>query len=493
VVRAAFVLVLLGACGGAERPVQAPRDLDRAPASRTRYAPWPVLVGAAYPSVAVDESFPASPPRELAPIAAQLQRGELAAGAVALEAWIESPSAPQLVPLARYWLARALYRLGYAQSALAELDLLSQSLSEAQQPIPPEAQDWLLKLILETSDRFDLAGRLGEVGVSASDARRFALGRYHLLQGEHARAEEALAPIADGSPFFLRATLVRAENAVYALELGRAAPLFRTIAERSASNEDEEQLVQHARLALAQLYFQRGVGYPPSARATVNAAILFERVDPDSLYGPDAALGRAWTLFRMYRGNSPAVLEALEGVPDAYVAAMPEIAVLEALVLYITERIDDAEATAARNSAVFETRAQAVEQTFAAYADNAELVRASLPWLRGVSDPAPKLAGLAWRCRAARENAQSIRALDRLVEQQHRFDAAEPALRSSALGARIAQDLAIATSFETDQLGDRLRGAAVRWVEEMEQRRGELRTIRDELQAYRAGALNADR
>ena len=123
--RAAISLALFAACGAPSAP---PAEPANAPVAASVYAPWPVLSLAEYPETPADESFPSSPPRELAAIAAQLEGGENERAALALQDLVESSHDPQAISLGRYWLARALYRLGYTQSAFSELDVLSQSI-----------------------------------------------------------------------------------------------------------------------------------------------------------------------------------------------------------------------------------------------------------------------------------------------------------------------------------------------------------------------------
>lgn len=106
--------------------------------------------GAARPADAIEPTVASDPaevvPSELASIADQLGRGEHAAGAVALEDLIARSPSPELLALAYYWQARALYHLGYTQSAFASLDMLSQ-MEERQ--MSPGAQGWMLRPIFE--------------------------------------------------------------------------------------------------------------------------------------------------------------------------------------------------------------------------------------------------------------------------------------------------------------------------------------------------------
>lgn len=364
---------------------------------------------------------------------------------------------------ARFYLVKSLVHLGFRWSALSAIMAIEPAPDD---PFRVRLLPWLSLIARELPDDDVVIQALqgfevSEIEEGCSDqspdcAHHLALllSRRQASEGSLPEAAASLERIPRGSPWYLEARLRLGVIHIRTFDAPAALRAFHDMlratggaAEPNASDR-RRRLVELAWMNAARLHFSVASEGNPAALSRALAA--YARVRPESDLYAEMLFERAWCRFR--REQYDRTTASLDALPEAFVAAHPEVRYLRILVLYERGDREGVIQAAAALSQDLEPVADALaawladrdqEQIF-------EAVRAQ-PIDPSTASPSVRF----WLAHALSTSAvRRHRALLSSIEDElARFEAAPPELRDSEAGARILQDLVLQQSLEQLAVG----------------------------------------
>ena len=146
--------------------------------------------------------------------------------------------------------------------------------------------------------------------VQATDSVRYTLGKSFYRQGEMARAKSLFGEIGAASSYYGRSRYLLGVVLVAEKNLEAAIDAFGVVSELSVDNDQDQEIVQLANLALGRLYYETG--------DLASSSQFYQRLGRDSPYFADSLYEIVWTFIKQEDYT-----EALRAV-EIFLLAFPE-------------------------------------------------------------------------------------------------------------------------------------------------------------------------
>ncbi len=418
----------------------------------------------------------------------------------------ETSDAPANVQKAQFFLAKALFHLRFYQASLAIFDEVTQE-GAAHTYFDPSLQ-WLAQLATQLPEPAGIIERVGRYGpeqlrtfdtpetAALYDQLRYLMGRHRYAQGEMEAAVELFRAVRPESEHYVEA---RFFEGVVHVRMRRAQPAiasYRAIVEAidrgtARGVTDPQRMRDLAWLSLARIYYTAANRTDDEGNRQVDGRLLgnaveaWNRIGTGSEYWLDALFEESWAFFladeyARAMGNIHTLFSPY--FEDAY---YPEALVLKAVMFFSACQIDNADAIIAQFHERYDPVQSELSATLARFEDNEQFYDFLRRVRSGEAELSPRIRGIvssALGDRTLLRHLEYVRVLD---AEQARLDAAPDAFRSSSLGARVLQDIAVARSFAVDQTGVLARGRYARLIDELNELMNQIDTVEIEVTRYR--------
>lgn len=425
----------------------------------------------------------------------------------------ETQDAPANVQKAQFFLGKCLYHLRFYQSALAIFDEITQQ-GQAHLYFSQTLQ-WLAQLATQLPEPAGIIDKVGRYGAEQLDQFNtaesaelynqllFLLGRYKYGQGEFQEAIDLFGRVATNSQYYVKAkffegiSYIRMRRAQPAVQSFRA--IIDAIEEGGVDVEDEDRMLNLARISLARVYYTAANRTDPATGDRVvdgqllgNAVTVWNEVDQASEYWLDALFESSWAFFLADEyaralGNIHTIFSPY--FADAY---YPEALVLKAVTFFVNCQIDNAAAMVGRFHERYDPVQQELNQVLSRYEDNTAFYQFLQGVRAGQANLSPRIRGIVTSALSDRTLLRHLEYVQLLEGEEARLEQAPPQFKNSSLGARILQDVAVAKSFAIDMTGDLARGRYQRLIEELQDLMNQIDTVDLEIATYTRGQLSQE-
>jgi tetratricopeptide (TPR) repeat protein len=445
-----------------------------------------------------------APSETLAAALGKYDRALYDEAAVLLQRVVEGSTkdGPGRVEQAQFFLAKALLRLGFLHSALGAID--ETTLQPSGHRYRAQSLPWLLELaqrmpdpapVLPVLDRYVLA-ELEQTSATLQPQAAAELwllaGRAALASGELDVALERLGRVTHDTPAYPQAQFLSGIAHVKQRRARPAIAAFRRMIDASDdAGEAAARLHALGWLSLGRVYYTAAFGADEQSEGALlgNAVEAWSQVDTTSADWLDALFESAWALFvtdehARALGNLHALLS-----PFFTGAFYPEAHVLKSVIFFDSCQMSNASAALATFHAQYDPVRDQLGALTGGKLDSDAALKLLDSINAGTSDLSPQVRTVLARALGDRELARARAGLAALDEEQRALEAAPPALRSSTLAERIAQDLAVERSVRREQLGERVRARLDRLLAELQEVENQADTIEIEILGYQRGEL----
>ena len=425
----------------------------------------------------------------------------------------ETQDAPANVQKAQFFLGKALYHLGFYQSALSIFDEITQ---QGQGHLFfDQTLQWLAQLATQLPDPAGIVEKLGRYGVdkleqfNSAETQKiynqllYLMGRSKYEQGEFEAAIDLFSRVDDRSPYYVKAKFFEGISYIRMRRARPAIQAFRAILDAIESGdvagvEDEGRMRNLAWISLARVYYTAANKTDPeTGEMTTDGRLLgqaveaWNQVDQSSEYWLDAVFESSWAFFLADEyaralGNVHTLFSPY--FQDAY---YPEALVLKAVVFFSNCQWDNAAAVVNQFHERYDAVKRELEEVLAQFeGDNTKFFE----FLKAVRE---NRTSLSPRIRAIVASALSDRSVLRhleyvriLEEEEARLQRMPAEFQNSSLGARIAQDVALSKSFAVDQTGDLVRSRYERLIRELQDLMNQIDAVELEITTAMRGELS---
>jgi len=426
----------------------------------------------------------------------------------------ETQDAPANVQKAQFFLGKCLYHLRFYQSALAIFD----EIGEAGQGhlYFNQTLQWLAQLASQLPEPAGIIEKVGRYGVdqlaqfnTAESADLFnqllyLMGRFKYGQGEFQEAIDLFGQVSARSAWFVQAKFFEGISHVRLRRAQPAIASFRAIIAAIDEGEvegleDEARMGNLARISLARVYYtaanrtdnetgERVV----DGRLLGNAVEMWNRVEQGSEYWLDALFEESWAFFLADEysralGNIHTIYSPY--FEDSY---YPEALVLKAVTFFVNCQVDNAGALVARFHERFDPVQQELNQVLGQHEDNMQFYQFLQRVRAGQANLSPRIRGVVSSAMSDRTLLRHLEYVRVLEGEEQRLNQSPPQFKSSSLGARILQDVAVAKSFAIDMTGDLARGRYNRLIEDLQDLMNQIDTVDLEIATYTRGQLSQE-
>jgi outer membrane protein assembly factor BamD (BamD/ComL family) len=426
----------------------------------------------------------------------------------------ETQDAPANVQKAQFFLGKSLYHLRFYQSALAIFDEIGQA---AQGHLYfNQTLQWLAQLASQLPEPAGIIEKVGRYGVDQLEQFNTAesadlynhllylMGRYKYGQGEFEEAIQLFGRVASTSPHHVQAKFFEGISYVRMRRAQPAIRSFRAIIEGIEGGsvegvEDEQRLLNLARISLARVYYTAANRTDPETgerivdgRLLGNAVEMWNRVDQGSEYWLDALFEESWAFFLADEyaralGNIHTIYSPY--FTDAY---YPEALVLKAVTFFVNCQVENAGAMVQRFHENFDPVQQELNSFLQQNQDNMQFYSFLQQVRNGQANLSPRIRGIVSTALSDRTLLRHLEYVRVLEGEEARLGQAPPEFKNSSLGARILQDVAVAKSFAVDQTGDLARARYSRLIEELQDLMNQIDTVDLEIATYERGTLERE-
>ncbi len=469
----------------------------------------------------VERAAPKPPPEEGPPSAAlatalKLYQDErYQESSVQLQRIVEgdTPDTPGNQQKAQFFLGKALYHLGYYQSALAIFDEISQQ--STGHLFFDQSLQWLAQLASQLPEPAGIIEKVGRYELSQIEQFNngegkaiyaqllYLLGRSKYAQGEFEQGIELFDNVPSSSKWYVQANMFKGISYVRMRQARPAIQAFRSIVEALEAGDletDEQDRVRDlAWLSLARVYYtaankvDQETGEREVDGRLLGAAVdAWSRVDPGSEYWLDAlfegsfaffladefsrAMGNIHTVFSPYFENS----------------YYPEALVLKAVIFFYNCQMENASAMVAKFHERYDPVQSELQAKLAEFKDNETFYKFLTKVREGEETRlSPSIRGIVSTALSDRTVLRHLEYVRQLEAEEAKLKAEPMAFKSSSVGARILQDAALAKSFAVEQTGDLARGRYTRLVSELQDFMNQIDAVDLEVATYERGELTA--
>jgi hypothetical protein len=459
--------------------------------------------------------IPPSP--ELARALAMYDAGKYEDAAVALHA-IANSTQPRTQLFhkqkAQFVLGKSLYHLKFYQSALSVFDEISQA--GAAHAFFGQTLQWLAQLASQLPEPAGIVEKVGRYGMeelnqfnTAESAEfyhhlLFLMGRYKYQQGEFEESIRLFNAVAPDSEWFVPGKFF--EGIAY-VRLHKAQPAinaFRSIVDtiedgKARKLKDEGRMKDLAWLSLARVYYAAAnQGDDTAERQEINGRILgnaieaWNKIGIGSEYWLDAMFEESWALF--LADEYSRALGNIHTLRSPYFekAYYPEALVLKSVVFFANCQMDNAEAIVHQFHQEFDPVKVELEKVLAQHQDNAQFFEFLQRVRQNNANLPPKIRGIVYTALSDRTLLRNLEYYRVLQEEEKRLEKSDSSFVSSAVGARVLEDITLAKSFAVDQTGDLARGRYQRLIEELQDLENQVDAVEVEIATFERGQLSQE-
>lgn len=410
----------------------------------------------------------------------------------------DKAAAETYAPKANYWLGRALLELDLPESALTYFGRVVEA--GKQHPHYGRITRHLFELLDKMPENDALLERIAAFAkhlpeAFPSDKRdyfSFLLGRHFFREASPKKAIELLETIEADSHYFGKARYLLAVTYVSDYQAKPAIRSFKQLLrylfekrETTGLDSDQKKLVELAHLGMARVFYSAG-DYETSIK-------YFEKIPRQSSRWATALFEKSWAHFQLDQyGRALGNLHALKSpfLPRAF---FPEALVLRAVIYFHNCQYDKVRNVLER----VEPRYNPVRKAAQSLLDRYDKASKMLEWVRRVrGDKAASIPDpIEHQVKGALDDKQVTRALERVEQvraESDRLGNMSKRFRSSALGATLQQETALAESFAVDKVNKLARQRLKKLVHEVEDLEKEKREIKFEVARAERGEIKSD-
>lgn len=392
--------------------------------------------------------------------------------------------------LAEYYLAVSLYNLKFFQASFAIFSVIADNPNHQRFN---ETLLWLAKLATDLPEAADIIARVGKYGdehLARFDNKEqrdlyftlnYMLGRYKYQQGEYEEAIRLFQKVDRQSPqyvkaqFFTGISYVRVKKSVPAVKAFQR--IEKAIAEGTKGVEDEDRMLDLAKLSMARTYYSASIRLDPETNAPtidetkLSAAVKYwNEVEENSEYWLDAHFEEAWAYFMA--GQYTRALGNIHTLNAPYFpnAFYPEADILKAVVYFTNCDYDRATIVVAR----FQQKTQPVKeelekvlQKYKGENQDEDFYKFLIQVREGKANINETVQPIVESALSDRNLLRNIEYVRLLEEEEKRFKKAPPTFQNSAIGSQVEQSLELARTLAMKKAGKLARQRYQRYVDEM--------------------------
>lgn len=394
--------------------------------------------------------------------------------------------------LAEYFLGVSLYNLKFFQASFAIFSVIADNPNHLRFN---ETLLWLAKLATDLPEAADIIARVGKYGdehlarFDNKDQRdlyytlNYMLGRYKYRQGEFEDAIRLFQKVGKNSKeyvkaqFFTGISYVRLKKSVPAVKAFQR--IEKAIAEGAKGVEDEDRMLDLAKLSMARTFYSASIRLDPETNAPtidetkLSAAVKYwNEVEENSEYWLDAHFEEAWAYFMA--GQYTRALGNIHTLNAPYFpkAFYPEADILKAVVYFTNCDYDRATIVVAR----FQQKTQPVKaelekilKQYKGENQDEEFYKFLVKVREGKANLNPTVEPIVESALSDRQLLKNIEYV-RLLEEEHKhFKKSPPTFQNSAVGTQVEQSLTLARTLAMKKAGKLARARYQRYVDEMEE------------------------
>jgi tetratricopeptide (TPR) repeat protein len=394
--------------------------------------------------------------------------------------------------LAEYYLGVSLYNLKFFQASFAIFSVIADNPNHLRFN---ETLLWLAKLATDLPEAADIIARVGKYGdehlarFDNKDQRdlffqlNYMLGRYKYRQGEFEEAIRLFQKVGRDSAqyvkaqFFTGISYVRVKKSVPAVKAFQR--IEKAIAEGAKGVEDEDRMLDLAKLSMARTFYSASIRLDPETNAPtidekkLSAAVKYwNEVEENSEYWLDAHFEEAWAYFMA--GQYTRALGNIHTLNAPYFpkAFYPEADILKAVVYFTNCDYDRATIVVAQ----FQQKTQPVKEELEKVLKQYKGENQDEDFYKFLVKVREGKANLNAKVEPIVESALSDRTLLKnieyvsLLEAEHKhFKKSPPTFQSSAVGQQVEQSLTLARTLAMKKAGKLARARYQRYVDEMDE------------------------
>ena len=394
--------------------------------------------------------------------------------------------------LAEYYLAVSLYNLKFFQASFAIFSVIADNPNHLRFN---ETLLWLAKLATDLPEAADIIARVGKYGdehLARFDNKEqrelywqlnYMLGRYKYQQGDYEEAIRLFQKVDRQSPQYVRAQFftgigyVRVRKSVPAVKAFQR--IEKAIAEGTKGVEDENRMLDLAKLSMARTFYSASIRLDPETNAPtidetkLSAAVKYwNEVEENSEYWLDAHFEEAWAYFMA--GQYTRALGNIHTLNAPYFpkAFYPEADILKAVVYFTNCDYDRATIVVARfqqKTQPVKEELQKVLQKYKGENQDEEFYKFLIQVREGKANLNETVEPIVESALSDRNLLRNIEYVRLLEEEEKRFKKAPPTFQNSAIGTQVEQSLELAKTLAKKRAGRLARQRYQRYVDEMDE------------------------
>lgn len=392
--------------------------------------------------------------------------------------------------LAEYYLAASLYNLKFFQASYAIFSVIAENPNHLRFG---ETLLWLAKLATDLPEPADIIARVGKYGdehLARFDNKEqrelywqlnYMLGRYKYRQADYEEAIRLFQKVDRQSAWYVKSqfftgiSYVRVKKSVPAVKAFQR--IEKAIAEGVKGVEDEDRMLDLAKLSMARTFYSASIRLDPETNAPtidetkLSAAVKYwNEVDEGSEYWLDAHFEEAWAYFMA--GQYTRALGNIHtlGAPYFPKAFYPEADILKAVVYFTNCDYDRATIVVAR----FQQKTQPVKdelekvlQKYQGESQDEDFYKFLVQVREGKANLNEKVEPIVQSALSDRQLLRNIEYVRLLEEEHKRYKKSPPTFQSSAIGDQVEQSLGLARTLAMKKAGKLARARYQRYVDEM--------------------------
>jgi TolA-binding protein len=409
---------------------------------------------------------------------------------------------------AQFLLGQSLYQMGYYQSALTVFDDIS-----AQGPrhlFFGDTLEWLGLLASQLPESSGIIEKVGRYGVGALEEFKeknpslynqllYLMGRHFYDQASFRQAIDVFQEVSPKAKQYTYAKFFEGISFVRMRQARPAIASFRAILEAIDAGDvqgvDEDRMRNLAWISLARVYYtaaNQGAGGQIDGTLLGQSVESWTRVEQSSEYWLDSLFESSWAFFLADEYS-----RALGNVHTLYSpyfenSFYPEALVLKAVTFFVNCQVDNAEATVAQFHDRYDPVKQELDAVLRTHQDNAAFFEFLKQVRNDQADLSPRVRPIVSTALSDRTVLQHLEYVELLEKEEARLAKASDGFRSSPVGEKILQDVALAKSFAVDQAGDLARGRYNRLIRELQDLGNQVDTVELEIATFRRGQIDQE-
>ncbi len=409
---------------------------------------------------------------------------------------------------AQFLLGQSLYHLGFHQSALTVFDDIS-----AQGPRHlyfGDTLEWLGMLASKLPEASGIIEKVGRYGIGALEEFKekdpalynqllYLMGRHLYSQASFRQAIDVFQEVNPKAKQYVYAKFFEGISFVRMRQARPAIASFRAILDAIDAGDvegvDEDRMRNLAWISLARVYYtaaNQGTGSQIDGTLLGQSVESWTRVEQSSEYWLDSLFESSWAFFLADEYS-----RALGNVHTLYSpyfenAFYPEALVLKAVTFFVNCQVDNAEATVAQFHDRYDPVKQELDAVLRQHQDNAAFFELLTQVRNDEADLSPRVRPIVSTALSDRTVLQHLEYVELLGQEEKLLAKSSDAFKSSAVGVKILEDVALAKSFAVDQAGDLARGRYNRLIRELQDLSNQVDTVELEIATFRRGQIDQE-